>query len=222
MKNPPKLAARLFCEHANQASSAGDLDTAIAHARTAIERDPELGYAHFLHGAFLGQKLRSVPRLRDNEAVVRLATSECRVAWRLDPTLPISLNEVGIILSNAGRYAEAKEAYREAAGPCKALEHHHYCRARNLLALGEFERATESFEHTLRLRADHLSAMAHLAVLYAQGGRKRDSNTLADRVRQRTGLDPRERSDDWLDPFYVRHLYVPRSGFGPNSEAAAE
>jgi tetratricopeptide (TPR) repeat protein len=214
-KLPPKVAAFNWCEHANQAKSAGDLDTAIQHARTAIERNPELGYAHFQLGAFLGEKLRDDPRLRNHDALIRQAITECRVGWQLDPTLPISLNEVGIILSNVGRFEEAELAYAEAADPCAELEHHHFCRARNHLALGDEAAALAGFERVLQLKPDHLQAMAHLSVLYQKHGRKRDSNTLADRLRQRVGEDPRDHTEDWLDPFYVRHLYVPRRGFRP-------
>lgn len=196
-RGPTWLSASNRKAQAQQALSINDFETAIVHLRRAIELVPDDQSAHATLGGVLGQWMMR----RRNFDVLDEALAELQIAVRLAPKEKMPANEIGVILSNAGRSEEAEAAFARAAPLCQRWAHHHQNRAWNLLALGRMEEAYASYRRAVALEPDRVECLVRLTAIALSLGRERDANGHALRVRQLTRRDPRTHWRHWLDPW---------------------
>ncbi len=144
------------------AARAGDEDTADEHYIELLERNPDYAQGHLYYAQFA----RSRGRWED-------AIQQLHRARDLDPTSTAILRELGITLTGAGRYAEARaalqacvEAHAESA---TAINNLAYLEASD----GNPELAEALYQKALQLDPESLLALTNLADLY------RDENELA-------------------------------------------
>lgn len=212
---PPQIQAVQSSEYAAQLEASGDLMGAIAYELKAVALSPETPVSRFRLGAYLGQLAAQMQfakvqgmrppgplgellmMVRGNiEDVVADSLKELREAVRLDPEFGNARNEIGIVLSNVGRHAEAELAFVEAEPFHGEHAHHWYCRGNTLLALGRFEEAALAFEKAKALNRgdDHLDARMMLSATWMALGRGDKARAEGKPVESRRGFHP---ADHW-------------------------
>jgi len=139
----------------------GDLETALRHIRRAVELQPENALYHFELGATLG-----------TAGEVSEGIQECRLASGLDPSWELPRVEVGIILLNAGRNAEALEHLEQMAdGQEQISAHFGFSLGMARYRCGEYALALEALLKVVELQSDHALALdvaAHCAFLVGE------------------------------------------------------
>jgi Flp pilus assembly protein TadD len=196
-RQPIKIAADASVKahahfmQAQQVESLGDLFTAVKHMKQAVTLQPQHAEYRFFFGAYLGQLDHAgVPGVQDE------ALAQCRRAHDLRPEWDRPPTEIGIILSNAGRYEEA-EAQLAAAEPiARGWDHFHYARGMNYLGLGRFDDAARSLRTSLALKGDRPGAMVRLGAALAMLGQVDGLPRLAKEIRHHGGPQLRD-LDDW-------------------------
>ncbi|RAL69800.1 hypothetical protein C1G87_0908 [Dehalococcoides mccartyi] len=137
----------------------------IEDRRKIVKAHPTSPRAHMELGSYLGMISRY---LRDDHLMVE-AIQECKIAAALCPGWDTPLVESGIILGNAGRYADALAELDMAANTMGAVTPHlANCRGYVLLQLKRCEEALRDFETVIQTRPDFGSALddaAHCAFL---------------------------------------------------------
>ncbi len=194
---PPEMKAANCAEAAQRALSLNDFDEALKHLRQALKHSPLNAALHFYLGAVLGTHgLRSADLAMMEESVM-----ECRLAYQMDPEFGNARNEVGIILANMRRHAEAEVAYAEAEAHYGHHAHHWFCRGSNYLALERLDLARLAFEKAIKLTKDgmHVEAMARLAATLMKLGRDGEGRRLGRKVHHLVGMDPSLDVDAVLD-----------------------
>lgn len=196
-RGPDWLTAVNRQAQAQQAISIGDYETAVGHLRRAIELSPRDPDAHAFLGGVLGQWMARDGRLD----LVEEALSELHIAVQLAPTEKMPINEIGVVLSFAGRHEEAEAAYAKAAPLCQRWAQHHQNRGWNLLALKRLEEARAAYRRAIELEPDRVECLVRLTAIAAALGGEREANGYALRVRQLTHRNPLEHSQNWLSPW---------------------
>lgn len=139
------------------------IEEASANCRKAAEMDDRLPVAYVTLG-----------RIHADAGHNDLAISEFQQALRLDPRSADAITGVAHALENAGRMAEAEDAYRKAAAMRPS-----YWDGYNTLALfydrhGRYEEAIAQLERAVELTPDNAQAYFNLgAVLIDSGDRRR-------------------------------------------------
>jgi len=167
IKGDAKFSARNRMIQFAQTRADGDVDTAIAHVRRAVQLQPENAAYHFFLGGVLGEA-----------GHVEEAISECWISARLDTCWDRPKVEIGIILMNAGRNNEALdhlEASRQVLGEMTPHLAFNLAVARTRCdnAVG----ALELLDHVIAEEPDHALALdcaAHCS--FATGDLKRGRN----------------------------------------------
>lgn len=188
---PPFEAAINRVEQAERAKSVGDLAKATEHMHRAVELQPQNAGLQFKLGCYLWQLA-----FEQHRPLVEEALAACREAVRLDPEFGNARNEIGIILSNVGRYDEAEAAFGEAEPYFGREAHHWYARGRNYVCCDRLGDAREAFEKAIDLTAEraHVPAMALLAAVMVALGDNRSGRRLGKKVHFLWGSDP---SENW-------------------------
>ena len=158
IKGDAAYSARNRITQYQWAKAKGDLDTAIRHVKRAVELQPENALYHFELAAALGMA-----------GEVSEGIQECWIADGLDPSWEFPKVEVGIILLNAGRNAEALVHFEQMAQTQENLSGH---LAFNLgvarCRCGQYGPALEALLRVVELQADHALALdvaAHCAFM---------------------------------------------------------
>ena len=155
---------RAWSNLAQSAIEAGDVDTSVAAARSALALDPANADAH-LHLA----------RALAERGEYGEADAHSAEAIRLKPGSPDAHNNRGAALADQKRYAEAEPYYREAL-----RLRPDYAEAMNNLGVavmqrGAYDEAATLFADAIRLRPDYAEPESNLGNLYARQGRNADA-----------------------------------------------
>jgi serine/threonine protein kinase/tetratricopeptide (TPR) repeat protein len=168
------LDSRSAEAHASLANSARydwDFRAAQAGYRKALSLSPSYGAAHLWYAKLL-------LFMGDLEG----ALSEIGLARECDPLSAVVLTAHGVVLYCGGRYEEAVTACREAIrlqdDYCPA--YHHAGLA--LLEMGENQQAQQALSAACRLRPDHATVVAALAICHARLGDLLAAHVLEDRL----------------------------------------
>lgn len=172
----------------------GRFDEGIRLVEKAIEADPEAPYPHYLLGCNLGK----VARRQNSTELTEKAIHECEIASALEPEWGRPKHEIGVILSNAGRFEEAEEAFAEAADLNEDWHQHHHGRGRNLMWLGRYDDAISHFERSLELEEDDHRPLLDKGICLMAKGNRREGKKLLRRVGRETGYNLLE-DDRWKD-----------------------
>jgi tetratricopeptide (TPR) repeat protein len=184
------MKAHARSAQAAMAASLGNLHEAIEHARRAVDLQPDNADYRYAIGAYLGQLAPGAPSVILEEALVHF-----RRAHALRPIWNRPSTEIGIILSNAGRFEEAEEQFAASEEIAGDWDHFHYARGMNYLGLGRYDAAAAAFRRTLDLEVDHRSAMVRLGAALAMRGHLAELPRLAKEVRHRGGPEIGTASD---------------------------
>jgi Flp pilus assembly protein TadD len=136
------------------------------------------------------------------------ALAEIGLARECDPLSPVVLTALGAIHYCGGRYAEAVVSCRQAMDLQDDYSAAYYRSGMALLGMGEYEQAQQALSAACRLRPDHPSAVAGLAICHARRGDVLGAHVLEDRLL-------RLAADD-ASPLSLAELYV---ALGENATA---
>lgn len=181
---------------AEQAASVGDLDGAIAHLRRAIELVPSDAATHAYLGAFLGQLMQRDGRVD----LVAEALTELHVAVQLAPEEKMPAHEIGVVLGNCGRHAEAEEAFAHAATVCAKWALFHENRGWNLLVLRRLDDAYASYRRAIELEPNRVECRVRLVAICMATDREQEARSHALCVRHLTHRDPLRNWRMWMNP----------------------
>lgn len=183
-------------QKARELLSSGDLDGAIAELSTLASLNPlDAEVQNLLGVAFEGKGLRQ-RAVQSFEAAVRLdddnaqylnnygfllykngdletATKWLRRAAKLSPHDPLIWNNLGLTLSQRGKFKEAYESFVRAVGPFSG----HVNVAAQLQRQGYGKEAIKHLEKAQALRPDSTDVLSKLAFLYEVTGRISDAET---------------------------------------------
>lgn len=196
---PPLGKAMNRVLQAQRADSVGDRSSAIKHMRAALRHQPDAASFHFMLGCFLSRHGNAT----GSEALMEEGLRECRIAVQLDPEFGNARNEIGIILSNLGRWHDAEQAYVDAEPYHGGHSHHWLARGINYLFLHKVESARRAFEQSIQLTKDtaHVEAKSLLVVCLMALGKRREGQRLGKRVMHITGVNP---ANQWRAVLRVR------------------
>jgi tetratricopeptide (TPR) repeat protein len=142
---------------------AGEYERARTHFRAALSQDPRVRHAHYYLGMTALADGGSGPDRLD------LAISEFRDELALAPTDPLSNDQLGVALLDAGRAPEALPALEIAAkGDTRFLSVSHL--GRGQLALDRPAEAAASLRRALMLAAEQGAGAAELRTIHYQLG----------------------------------------------------
>ncbi len=166
VKGDSAFSARNRMTAAIQASSEGNIDSAINHLRRAIELQPQNAEYHFHLGANLGKR-----------GFIEEGIQECQIAAKLEPEWDLPLVEIGIILINSGQNQAALEHLEAAVKTLPKMTAH---LAANLgyarMRCNDFKGALAMFESVVNEKPDHglvLDCAAHCYFLVGDGTKGR-------------------------------------------------
>ena len=149
IKGDAKYSARNRMIQYGQASSEGDLESALSHVRRATNLQPENAFYHFHLGATLGLAGK-----------VEEGIQECWIAAQLDPDWELPRVEVGIILLNSNRNQEARNHLENVAQDQENLSAH---LAFNLgvarYRCGAYKEALKALNRVIQVSPDHGQAL---------------------------------------------------------------
>ncbi|QRK12321.1 hypothetical protein JQX13_21215 [Archangium violaceum] len=165
LSGPPEFKARNRASQAGDAFSRGDLRSAIEHMRIAVQWDPSDAGHHYTLGAYLGHTVSPGQNQFLTEAL-----HHCMEAARLAPDWDRPPTEIGIILSNAGRYEDAEEAFAQAEPVASKWDHFHFTRGVNHLFAKRFHAAIPCFRRVLELDPRRVDAAANLVAALESTG----------------------------------------------------
>ncbi|NTX03836.1 tetratricopeptide repeat protein [Myxococcus sp. CA040A] len=165
ISGPPEFKARNRTSQANDAFSRGDLRSAIEHMRIAVQWFPSDANNHYTLGAYLGHTVSP-----QQHQLLAEALHHCAEAARLAPDWDRPPTEFGIILSNAGRYDEAEQAFARADQVASKWDHFHVTRGVNHLFAKRFHEAIPCFRQALELDPKRVDAAAGLAAALEGAG----------------------------------------------------
>jgi tetratricopeptide (TPR) repeat protein len=165
ISGPPEFKARNRAIQANDAFSRGDLRSAIEHMRIAVRWVPSDANNHYTLGAYLGHTVSP-----EQHQLLAEALHHCTEAARLAPDWDRPPTEIGIILSNAGRYEDAEEAFAKAEPVASKWDHFHFTRGVNHLFAKRFQAAIPCFRRALELDPRRVDAAANLVAALENTG----------------------------------------------------
>ena len=165
LSGPPEFKARNRASQAGDAFSRGDLRLAIEHMRMAVQWDPSNANNHYTLAAYLGQTIAP-----GYHHFLAEALHHCAKAARLAPEWDRPPTEIGIILSNAGRYEDAEEAFAQAEPVASKWDHFHFTRGVNHLFARRFQEAIPCFRRVLKLDPRCVDAAANLVAALESTG----------------------------------------------------
>lgn len=165
VSGPPEFKARNRAIQANDAFSRGDLRSAIEHMRIAVQWVPSDANNHYTLAAYLGDTI--APGRHDFLAE---ALHHCAEAVRLAPEWDRPPTELGIILSNAGKYDDAEKAFSDAEPIARKWDHFHVARGVNHLFAKRFQEAIPCFRRALELDSKRVDAAARLVAALEGAG----------------------------------------------------
>lgn len=197
VETPPIAKATNRVVQAERARSIGDLSAAVEHMRYAVRHEPTNALHHFK----LGAQLAELGAFTRDMALMEEGLGELHVAVQLDPEFGNARNEIGIVLSNMRRHAEAEAAFVAAEAHHGAHAHHWLARGNNYLGLKQFEEARSAFVKAIELSKDgaHVEAKARLAATLMALGRGPEARKIAKEVKHLVGLDPAEEWKHLID-----------------------
>ncbi|NCF27573.1 MAG: FkbM family methyltransferase [Gammaproteobacteria bacterium] len=143
---------------------AGDLQSAEAGYREALDLEPDHSDAHYLLGSLLGQTGRL------DEALEHL-----RQAARLDPSAGAALSDMGNVYRVQGRLEEAEAAYRGAIEVDDEFPNAYRNLADLLSSQGRVDEAIECLARAASLTADDPDSHFLLADLLSHRGRYQEA-----------------------------------------------
>jgi serine/threonine-protein kinase len=186
------LDSRSAEAHASMATSAMfDWDFRTAHAgfERAVALSPSYAAAHLWYA-----------RLKMSMGHFESALEEIALAHACDPLSPAVLIASGVIHLSAGRSSEANSDFRHAIELQEDCGAAYYGSGLALLQRGEYQQSEEALSTACRLRPNHPSAVAGLAICRAQRGDVAGARALEERVRQLAA--------DQASPLSLAELYV--------------
>ena len=140
---------------------AGEYERARRHLRSALTQDPRVRHAHYYLGMTALADAASGPDRLD------AAISEFRAELALDPTDPLSNDQLGVALLDAGRAEDAVRALEIAAkGDARFLSVSHL--GRGQLALDRPAEAAASLRRALVLAGQQGAGAAELRTIHYQ------------------------------------------------------
>ncbi|MFO0590524.1 MAG: tetratricopeptide repeat protein [Polyangiaceae bacterium] len=185
----PVFAAREYRSIACDASDQGRLPQAIEAARESVRLDPTNAEYHFRLGAYLWMTDQI------EEALV-----ECQVASQLEPAWDRPRVEIGVILLNTGRLAEAiqhlERTKRELLKPTPWLL---FVRALAHEKGGSVGGAIAAYEELLQIAPDDGEALDRVAHLYFVSG---SAKAAIDRAKKANHLGFSTVFDAWEFGYY--------------------
>lgn len=165
--------------------SVGDIAGGLSLVEEAIAADPENAGLHFKLGCRLGQ----VALYHDEMELAERAIHECEIAAALEPEWGRPKNEIGVILSNMGRFEEAASAFAAATPFNEDWYQHHLSRGQNLMWLGRYDEAIAFFDRSLELDPTDLRATEAKGLCLLANGKRQKGKPLLNDVARRTGRD---------------------------------
>ena len=133
----------------------GRTDEALVEVARAVELDPLDPANHFTIGSAKGH----IGSRTGDEDLVREGLEACWIAAKLAPDWILPWAEVGWILLESGRAAEAVEHLRAVSPECRPLDSRYYgALGVALRAEGQYKDSLAAFESALELDPDDMSA----------------------------------------------------------------
>ena len=153
-----------------------DFGRAAALFEQAIKLAPDNAEAHYSLGIALGE----VDHYEESAAQFRQSLG-CNPdgAQRL-----LATYNLGNAYLDMGKYAEARDRFREAIKLDPTQVTPHYNLGLAYVALGELGAAADSFGQALRMKDDYAEARFNLALALWQSGRREEARTEQSRLRQ--------------------------------------
>jgi TolB-like protein/Tfp pilus assembly protein PilF len=171
----------VYSINSGQTSYTGSKEEILAEAKLAAERAVQLEDRNALAYVALGR----VNQLAGHD---RVAISQGEKATTLNPNLAIAYHELGFILYGSGRLEESILCFDRAItlSPNDPSRWNFFLlKAFALLLLGEFDRATASFEESSQLRPTAFWPFVGLAAVYVAQERTEDAKAAINSVLER-------------------------------------
>jgi TolB-like protein len=145
-----------------------DWEGGAQHLESAIQRQPGLARAHYLHGI-----VNLAPRGLWPQALAAM-----EVALRLDPVSPVLLRDLGLIHFLHRDYSRAETTWQQAEQIAPEFHGCLFWRARLAMELGQFEQAINILHTRQSNPPANTRVLASMAYAWARSGEKRRARTI--------------------------------------------